>query len=80
VFFAPLVSAQEFRATLQGSILDPNRGLVPGAKLTLVNVETPVERETVSDNAWHHLFQYLPPGPFSVTTVATGFMTENPPA
>ncbi len=71
-----LVSAQEFRATLQGTVFDPNKAVVPGAQIALMNVETFVGRKTVSDNEGHYVFQFVTPGTYSVTTQAAGFKTE----
>ena len=71
-----LASAQEFRATVQGTIFDPNHAVVPGAELTLRNVATAVERKTVSDGEGHYTFQFATPGVYSITTKAAGFKTD----
>ena len=71
-----LASAQEFRATLQGTVFDPNQAVVPGVQLALINVATSVERKTVSDNEGHYVFQFVPPGAYSITSQAAGFRTE----
>jgi hypothetical protein len=68
-------SAQEFRATLQGDITDPTQAAIPGASVTLTNVETGIERNTSSDATGHFLFQYIPPGKYSLTVKASGFKT-----
>ena len=69
------LQAQEFRATLQGTIMDPSRATVPKASVTLKNVETGIERKLDADDAGHYLFQFVPPGNYSVTVVAAGFKT-----
>jgi len=69
------LQAQEFRATLQGTIIDPSRAAVPKASVTLKNVETGIERKLEADDAGHYLFQFVPPGHYSVTVVAAGFKT-----
>jgi hypothetical protein len=76
LFAALLASGQEFRATLQGTIFDPNKAAVPGAELTLINNETGVERKTASDGEGHYLFQFIAPGKYSVTSKAAGFQTS----
>jgi hypothetical protein len=76
LLFLPVASAQEFRATLQGTIFDPNQAVVPGVELALTNVATSVERKTVSDNEGHYVFQFVPPGTYSVTAEVRGFRTE----
>jgi len=75
VFVSPVL-AQEFRATLQGTIIDPNNAVVPGAKLTLTNTATAVQRETVSDSEGHYVFQFVTPGTYSLATGASGFKTD----
>jgi hypothetical protein len=67
---------QEYRATIQGSVFDPNAAVVPGAQLTLRNVDTSIERKTTSDGAGHYIFQFVIAGTYSLTTHATGFKTD----
>ena len=76
VFLSVSLYAQEFRATLQGTVQDPSQAVVADATLALVNVNTGVERKAVSDTAGHYLFQFLAPGTYSLTTRAAGFKTE----
>ncbi|MGH9671946.1 MAG: carboxypeptidase-like regulatory domain-containing protein, partial [Bryobacteraceae bacterium] len=73
---AAFLSAQEFRATLQGTIHDSTQAVVPSAKVTLKNTATAVERTAATDAAGHYLFQFLPPGTYSLTTRAPGFKTD----
>ncbi|MBI3473792.1 MAG: TonB-dependent receptor [Candidatus Solibacter usitatus] len=70
------LTAQEFRATLQGTVTDPSKAAIVGADVTLRNTATSVERKGLSDNTGHYLFQFLPPGPYSLTIKAAGFKTE----
>jgi hypothetical protein len=67
--------AQEFRATLQGDISDPTQARVPKATVVLRNADTGIERNGESDAAGHYLFQFVPPGTYSLTTSAGGFKT-----
>ena len=60
--------AQEFRATIQGTVQDPSQAVIAGAEVALRNVDTAVERKTTSDAAGHYLFQFLPPGNYTLTT------------
>jgi hypothetical protein len=69
-------SAQEFRATLQGTITDPSRAQIAGASLTLRNTATGVERLIAADSTGHYLFQFLPPGTYALTTKAPGFKMD----
>src|SRR5688500_15750537 len=74
--FAALLPAQEFRATLQGNILDPTAASIPGAEVVLRNADTAVERKGQADASGHYLFQFLPPGNYLLTTKAAGFKTD----
>lgn len=67
---------QEFRATLQGTVLDPSGAGVPSATVTLKNTDTGIEREATSDTAGYYLFQFVVPGNYALTTKATGFKTS----
>ena len=72
---AACVSAQEFRATLQGNITDPSQAALPGATVTLRNVDTGIERTAPTDEAGRYIFQYVMPGRYSLTVQAPGFKT-----
>src|SRR5262245_40258948 len=74
--FATALMAQEFRATLQGTVQDQTQAVVPSAEVVLRNSGTSVERRTTTDTAGHYLFQFLPPGRYSLTTKAPGFKTD----
>jgi hypothetical protein len=69
-------SAQEFRATLQGTITDPSRTHIAGASLFLKHAATGVERAAAADDAGHYVFQFLQPGAYALTTKAPGFKTD----
>src|SRR5438128_1060555 len=68
--------AQEFRATLQGTVTDPSQAAIAGAEVVLRNVDTSVERKAATNNEGHYLFQFLAPGNYSLTTHAPGFKTD----
>ncbi|MCC6859370.1 MAG: TonB-dependent receptor [Bryobacterales bacterium] len=65
--------AQEFRATIQGTITDPSKSAIPNAAVVLRNVETGLERKTAADETGHYLFSFVPPGTYSLTVTAAGF-------
>ncbi len=67
------VAAQEFRATLQGTINDQTGSAVPRAGLSLTNEDTGVERKGESSEGGHYIFQFLQPGRYRLTVSATGF-------
>ena len=47
---ALVVSAQTFRGTILGTVTDPNGAIVPGAKVTVKNTSTGLERSTTTDD------------------------------
>jgi hypothetical protein len=67
------VSAQTFRGTILGKIVDPQGALVPGAKITAKNTSTGLERSTTSDEDGNYTVAELPIGPYEVRVEMTGF-------
>ncbi|HEY6332079.1 MAG TPA: carboxypeptidase regulatory-like domain-containing protein, partial [Blastocatellia bacterium] len=60
-------------ATLHGTITDPQGAVVTGAKVTILNVATGVERTIESDSAGNYLAPALPVGTYRVEVNAQGF-------
>jgi len=72
LFLATSAHAQ-FKATVQGTILDPTGGAVPGAKVTILNQDTGLSREsTASAEGFYHIAE-LAPGKYTVIVEAPGF-------
>jgi len=71
-----LLSAQEFRGTLQGTVTDPSSANIVGAEVVLRNTGTGIERRGATDGEGHYLFQFLPPGNYTLTTRMQGFRTD----
>jgi outer membrane receptor protein involved in Fe transport len=65
--------AQLSTATLTGLVRDSTGAVVPDATVILKNVETTVERRTVTNNAGNYSFTNVPPGRYTLQTSATGF-------
>ena len=72
---AALTMAQEFRATLQGDVVDPSKSTIPTAEVMLRNIQTGIERTTATDSSGHYIFQFVVPGEYSLTAKAAGFKT-----
>jgi hypothetical protein len=70
---ATVASAQDYRARLQGSVLDESKGALPGATVTLTNDATAVKVFKVSDPQGHFLFDFVDPGVYSVVAEMQGF-------
>ncbi len=71
-FFAAAAHAQ-FKASIQGTILDSKGGVVAGAKVTVTNQNTGVVRETTASDQGFYRINELPPGSYTVTVEASGF-------
>lgn len=56
-----VLSAQDYRARVQGAVLDPSSAVVTGATVTLTNVETGVKDTRKTDNSGHYLFDLCNP-------------------
>lgn len=76
VTFASAVSAQEFRATITGTITDPNGAVVPGATVMVKNVETNVTATVKTNDDGAYSISTLMPGTYNVSASGTGFKTS----
>ena len=59
--------------SLSGVVTDPSGAVVPGAKLTLVNVDTDAQRDDVSDQQGRYTFPQVQPGRYKLKATASGF-------
>lgn len=76
LFLAPFVFGQ-FSGSVQGVVQDPSGGGVPNASVTLTNQATQVSKETKTDSVGNYTFVSLPPGSYTVTAQAPGFVKTN---
>ena len=67
------VMAQDYRARVQGQIVDESRGALPGVTVRLQNDATGVAVERVSDTDGRYRFDFVEPGTYSVTAALQGF-------
>jgi hypothetical protein len=73
IWFAVLPAlAQEFRGRISGTITDPNDAVVAAARVRVVNVETKVAQQTVSNETGSYQVPFLLPGLYLVTVEAAG--------
>src|SRR5262245_23324164 len=74
--FLPAVShAQETRATVTGSVTDPQGAVVPGATVTVRNVDTNVDSTAVTEADGGFIVRQLIPGRYRITASLQGFKT-----
>src|SRR5271168_421535 len=71
-FFAISTFAQ-FRATIQGTVLDPKENAVVAAKVTVTDEATGVAHVTMSNGQGFYRVGELAPGSYSITVEAAGF-------
>jgi outer membrane receptor protein involved in Fe transport len=66
---------QTFRGSIIGTVTDPSGAVVVGAKVTVRNVDTGLERTTETDDTGFFTVTELPVGNYSVTVEMSGFQT-----
>ncbi len=57
----------------RGTITDDSGGMVAGVTVTITNVATTLQRETVSDDSGFYQFPILQPGSYTIVAKKTGF-------
>ena len=68
-----LARGQAFTASITGTVIDSNGGVVPGTTVTITNLGTSQEWTAVTDTAGRYTLALLPPGSYRVTTALEGF-------
>ncbi|MGE5736112.1 MAG: carboxypeptidase regulatory-like domain-containing protein, partial [Acidobacteriota bacterium] len=77
VLMAGVLSAQTFRGTILGTVTDPSGALVSGAKVSVKNVATGLERSTQTSADGSYSIPELPIGTYTVTITQAGFQTSS---
>ncbi|HXH25514.1 MAG TPA: carboxypeptidase-like regulatory domain-containing protein, partial [Vicinamibacterales bacterium] len=67
-------AAQETRGTISGTVSDSG-GVIPGAAVTITNVETDVSLNLVTNESGYYEAPLLNPGTYSVTVQLAGYRT-----
>src|SRR5579871_3414152 len=68
-----LLNGQSSSSGVNGVVTDSSGAVVSGAKVTLTNVETNVERSTISSSTGDYFFSQIPPARYTLSFTATGF-------
>ena len=66
VIFLSVGAQAQYRASIQGVVTDPEGAVIPGAKVTLTNLETSRSQVTTSNDAGIYNFGALPPSHFKI--------------
>src|SRR5947209_16678898 len=69
------LSAQTFRGTVLGTVTDPSGAVIGGAKVTVKNTGTGLERSTQTSADGSYSLPELPIGTYNVTVTQMGFQT-----
>src|SRR5436190_18570676 len=75
LLFSSSLLAQTFRGTILGTVSDPQGAVVAGAKVTVHNVDTGLERITQTSADGSYSVPELPIGTYTVTVTQSGFQT-----
>jgi hypothetical protein len=72
----PVAFAQVDRAELEGTVSDPSGGVIVGATVKVVAVDTGLSEQQTTNSKGYYRFPGLAVGKYRVTTAATGFKTK----
>jgi outer membrane receptor protein involved in Fe transport len=75
LLLAPPLSAQLSTAAINGTVRDASGSLVPQVEVILRNVNTGVERTTLSNDAGNYVLQNVQPGRYTLEASKPGFST-----
>jgi len=75
--FHSLSHAQEVTAGIYGIVQDSTSAVVPGASVSIRNIDTGLSRQTKTDESGAYSFVLIPTGIYVVTAEANGFKKVN---
>ena len=76
LFFLPAIALAQVTASVVGTVQDPTGAVIPGAAVTVKNLETGVERTMTADDRGYYRALSLPVGRYEVAAEKTGFKKE----
>ena len=75
-FSNPVLYAQGTGTAIQGTVADSSGAVIPGAAVTVTNMETNLQRSVTSNSAGLYVLPNLPPGRYRVHVSMAGFQTN----
>ena len=66
-------AGQVLTSRVDGTVQDQSGAVIPGASVTLTNVETNISLETETNEVGLYVFPQVPAGPYIITTKLSGF-------
>src|SRR5687768_8496276 len=73
---AGVANSQTTTATVQGVVRDASQGILPGATVSVRNVDTGFARTTVTDDRGAYSVTFIPPGRYEIVVDLQGFRSE----
>src|SRR5437868_10688537 len=73
LFILTFPAHAQYRASLRGTVTDPQGNAVSGATVTLTNTDTNANLVSTSDDNGIYQFNALPPAPYRLTVESPGF-------
>jgi outer membrane receptor protein involved in Fe transport len=74
--FTPHANGQSIQGSIVGHVTDESGAAVPGAAVTVKNINTGATRDTVTNDEGLYRFSALPIGSYTVAVTKTGFGTS----
>ena len=71
--YACLSSAQSTNSQINGSVVDSSGASIPGARVTVANLDTGLERTIEANELGYYTVALLPPGNYKITCEKQGF-------
>ena len=72
---APVMAQVGTQGSILGAVVDSSKAALPGATVTVTNLDTGLEQTAVTDEAGNFEILALPIGSYSVTVSMPGFKT-----
>jgi hypothetical protein len=72
-FVAGILTAQEYRGRVQGTVRDTSDAVIPGASVTLHNINTGISTVRATNEAGRYIFDLVDPGSYSISVENLGF-------
>lgn len=69
----PVIAQSAASATIDGTVVDPQGAVVPGAKVTATNVDTGLGRTEATTSSGNYTIPNLQPGTYNIRVEAKGF-------
>jgi hypothetical protein len=76
VAFTTSVRGQTTTGSIFGTVSDPTGAVIPDARVKVLNVQTGIAQETLTNGSGNYVFPSLASGDYTVAVMAKGFSTE----